>query len=84
MQWGVGGWLLTLLKKIGQDKADQLRARVADEIKTLLQAGMLTRYHSRVLRRRYAQDLRSAGDWRKVPNQSFDLVISAGRKARSS
>ena len=40
MQWGVGGWLLTpFLKKIGQDKADQLRARVADEIKTTFASG---------------------------------------------
>ena len=40
MQWGVGGWLLTpFLKKIGQNKADQLRARVADEIKTTFASG---------------------------------------------
>ena len=40
MQWGVGGWLLTpFLKKIGQDKADQLRTRVADEIKTTFASG---------------------------------------------
>jgi NADPH2:quinone reductase len=33
--WGVGGWLLTpFLLKIGQDAADRLRRRVADEITT--------------------------------------------------
>ncbi len=35
MLWGLGGWLLTpFLQKIGRDKAEQLRRRVADEIKT--------------------------------------------------
>lgn len=35
MQWGVGGWLLTpFLKKIGNERAGELRKRVADEVKT--------------------------------------------------
>ena len=35
MQWGVGGWLLTpFLQKVGPERAEQLRQRVADEIKT--------------------------------------------------
>ena len=35
MSWSVGGWLLTpFLGKIGQDGADRLRQRVADEITT--------------------------------------------------
>lgn len=35
MQWGVGGWLLTpFLKKIGRERADELRQRVADEVTT--------------------------------------------------
>ena len=33
--WGIGGWLLTpFLTKLGQDGADRLRQRVADEITT--------------------------------------------------
>jgi NADPH:quinone reductase len=35
MSWGLGGWLLTpFLVKIGQEAADRLRRRVADEITT--------------------------------------------------
>lgn len=35
MCWGVGGWLLTpLLGRIGMERVQQLRKRVADEIKT--------------------------------------------------
>jgi NADPH:quinone reductase len=35
MSWGIGGWLLTpFLVKIGQEAADRLRQRVADEITT--------------------------------------------------
>ena len=35
MSWGIGGWLLTpFLIKIGQEAADRLRQRVADEITT--------------------------------------------------
>ncbi len=35
MMWGLGGWLLTpFLQKIGRDKADELRQRVADEVRT--------------------------------------------------
>lgn len=35
MSWGVGGWLLTpFLAKLGQEGADRLRQRVADEITT--------------------------------------------------
>ena len=35
MAWGVGGWLLTpLLGRIGMERVQQLRKRVADEIKT--------------------------------------------------
>jgi NADPH:quinone reductase-like Zn-dependent oxidoreductase len=35
MSWGLGGWLLTpFLIKIGQEAADRLRQRVADEIST--------------------------------------------------
>lgn len=35
MAWGIGGWLLTpFLQKIGRDKAQELRQRVADEVRT--------------------------------------------------
>ena len=35
MQWSLGGWLLTpFLQKIGPERAEALRQRVADEIKT--------------------------------------------------
>ena len=35
MYWGLGGWLLTpFLQKIGRERADQLRQRVADEVRT--------------------------------------------------
>ncbi len=35
MSWGIGGWLLTpFLMKLGQEGADRLRRRVADEITT--------------------------------------------------
>jgi len=35
MYWGVGGWLLTpFLQKIGRERADALRQRVADEVRT--------------------------------------------------
>ena len=35
MAWSLGGWLLTpFLQKVGQDKANELRQRVADEIYT--------------------------------------------------
>ncbi|HIG42049.1 MAG: zinc-binding dehydrogenase [bacterium] len=35
MAWGIGGWLLTpFIQKVGQDKFQELRQRVADEIKT--------------------------------------------------
>jgi len=35
MAWGIGGWLLTpFLQKAGQETANRLRQRVADEIKT--------------------------------------------------
>jgi NADPH2:quinone reductase len=35
MMWGLGGWLLTpFLQKIGPEKSEALRQRVADEIKT--------------------------------------------------
>ncbi len=35
MSWGIGGWLLTpFLMKLGQEGADRLRQRVADEITT--------------------------------------------------
>ncbi len=35
MSWGIGGWLLTpFLARIGQERADRLRQRVADEITT--------------------------------------------------
>jgi NADPH2:quinone reductase len=35
MAWGIGGWLLTpFLQKIGFERAQQLRERVAAEIKT--------------------------------------------------
>jgi NADPH:quinone reductase len=35
MAWGLGGWLLTpFLQKVGREKADQLRQRVADEVRT--------------------------------------------------
>jgi len=35
MSWGLSGWLLTpFLIKVGQEAADRLRQRVADEITT--------------------------------------------------
>jgi len=35
MQWSLGGWLLTpFLQNIGRERADELRQRVADEVKT--------------------------------------------------
>jgi len=35
MYWGVGGWLLTpFLQKVGRERADELRQRVADEVRT--------------------------------------------------
>jgi NADPH2:quinone reductase len=35
MAWSIGGWLLTpFLQKIGKDRAQELRQRVADEIRT--------------------------------------------------
>ncbi len=35
MAWGLGGWLLTpFLQKVGREKADELRQRVADEVRT--------------------------------------------------
>ena len=44
MSWGIGGWLLTpFLVKIGQEAADQLRQRVADEITTTFASGYGTR-----------------------------------------
>ena len=44
MSWGIGGWLLTpFLVKIGQDAADRLRQRVADEITTTFASAYGTR-----------------------------------------
>ena len=44
MSWGIGGWLLTpFLVKIGQEAADRLRQRVADEITTTFASGYGTR-----------------------------------------
>jgi len=44
MSWGLGGWLLTpFLMKIGQDGADRLRQRVADEITTTFASSYGTR-----------------------------------------
>jgi hypothetical protein len=44
MSWGLGGWLLTpFLIKIGQDAADRLRQRVADEITTTFASSYGTR-----------------------------------------
>ena len=35
MSWGLGGWLLTpFLQKIGRDRDQALRQKVADEIET--------------------------------------------------
>ncbi len=35
MAWGIGGWLLTpFLQKVGREKGEELRQRVADEIHT--------------------------------------------------
>ncbi len=35
MYWGIGGWLLTpFLQKVGRERADELRQRVADEVRT--------------------------------------------------
>ncbi len=40
MAWGIGGWLLTpFLQKVGNEVADRLRQRVADEIKTTFASG---------------------------------------------
>jgi len=44
MSWGLGGWLLTpFLMKIGQEAADRLRQRVADEITTTFASSYGTR-----------------------------------------
>jgi len=44
MSWGLGGWLLTpFLMKIGQEAADRLRRRVADEISTTFASSYGTR-----------------------------------------
>ncbi len=44
MSWGLGGWLLTpFLMKIGQEAADRLRQRVADEIATTFASSYGTR-----------------------------------------
>ncbi len=44
MSWGLGGWLLTpFLVKIGQEAADRLRQRVADEITTTFASSYGTR-----------------------------------------
>jgi NADPH:quinone reductase-like Zn-dependent oxidoreductase len=44
MSWGIGGWLLTpFLVKIGQEAADRLRQRVADEITTTFASSYGTR-----------------------------------------
>lgn len=44
MSWGLGGWLLTpFLMKIGQEAADSLRQRVADEITTTFASSYGTR-----------------------------------------
>ena len=35
MAWSLGGWLLTpFLQQVGKDKANELRQRVADEVRT--------------------------------------------------
>ena len=40
MQWSLGGWLLTpFLQKIGRERAQELRQRVADEIQTTFASG---------------------------------------------
>jgi NADPH:quinone reductase-like Zn-dependent oxidoreductase len=44
MSWGIGGWLLTpFLVKAGQETADRLRQRVADEITTTFASSYGTR-----------------------------------------
>ena len=44
MSWGIGGWLLTpFLVKVGQEAADRLRRRVADEITTTFASAYGTR-----------------------------------------
>ncbi len=44
MSWGIGGWLLTpFLVRIGQEAADRLRQRVADEITTTFASAYGTR-----------------------------------------
>jgi len=44
MSWGIGGWLLTpFLVKVGQEAADRLRQRVADEITTTFESDYGTR-----------------------------------------
>jgi NADPH:quinone reductase len=44
MSWGIGGWLLTpFLARIGQEAADRLRQRVADEITTTFASSYSTR-----------------------------------------
>ena len=40
MSWGLGGWLLMpMLKKIGMEKLQEMRVRVAKEIKTTFASG---------------------------------------------
>jgi NADPH2:quinone reductase len=40
MSWGLGGWLLMpVLKKIGMEKIQEMRVRVAKEIKTTFASG---------------------------------------------
>jgi NADPH:quinone reductase-like Zn-dependent oxidoreductase len=44
MSWGIGGWLLTpFLIKVGQEAADRLRQRVAEEITTTFASSYGTR-----------------------------------------
>jgi NADPH2:quinone reductase len=40
MSWGLGGWLLMpMLKKIGMEKFQEMRVRIAKEIKTSFASG---------------------------------------------
>jgi hypothetical protein len=40
MSWGLGGWLLMpMLKKIGMEKFQEMRVRIAKEIKTTFASG---------------------------------------------
>ena len=84
MTWSVGGWLLTpFLAKVGQAKADELRARVADEITTTFAStyGLRVTLDEAVdpeIAQRYAR--MATGDKALVtPHATSDTGIEGGR-----